>query len=323
MTTIETNHNQAPIESDPNIGGLVPADIAGVALGESVARPNRTVTFGGTEFETNLPEGVDLFVDNGASDLSQVIRPTELDKLPVGDFFVSGTVEESDEFFRKVPVEKNREVHITQTHQGKAIESGAFSSPWEIGHGMADVMTSLGYVVDDSHPDYPQVIGIPTPESLKKGAHDLGVDVEFFPDESGKIPGKKYLEAFARGSYPLSTSNESDYRHDSEDDHLTAMVFGGAPLRDALKEVSSKALSENQATIDSTALGLDVYTATLRAVVSWHPGLLGEAYGKESGRRTLIESGDRIGLSSEQSMAILAAAQENARKLGIEPKELD
>jgi hypothetical protein len=282
--------------------------------------PPRDIKIGENLYHTNLPEELDLFEDKVSRPLQHPLRPTELDKLPVGSFFLSRQEEMEDDLGIKSTRESQRRITVFNTEHGKAIDASSFTGEWSIGRGMGKLMSAMGYVVKEDN-GQETITAIPTPDTLKAATHDLGVEVEYIPDE-GTISGRKYLGVYAQGKYPISTATESDYSHDSEDDHLTAMILGGDPLKIALKDVAIDALSKDDEVVRIKTMLTDRFTATLRAVVAAHHELLGEAYGREQGRRTLLTLGKDLGLTDEVTGKILSTAQENARKFGLEPTEL-
>ena len=83
-----------------------------------------------------------------------------------------------------------------------------------------------------------------------------------------------------------------------------------------------RALEKGGDLVDDTAMGIDTFTATIRGVISTHHELLGEAYGLEMGRRTVIQAGERIGIPPEETLKILEQAQGAARALHMNVKEL-
>jgi hypothetical protein len=284
---------------------------------ETAARSSR-IEFGGVAYDTNLPEGVNPYGE--ASHVRQAkLLPNELDKLQLGNYFVSTT--ETDPW-ADVPKEREvrHEINIIDGERGKTVNTGASNLPWTLQEGTAELMRVLGYVVEEKN-GVERIVAFPTPETVKSAAQLVGVDIEFFPDDEF-IPGAKYLGAYADGKYPVSTKEIDMYKHDIEDDHLTAMVLGGEPLKNALAEVATQALHQGAEAIDGTARRIDVFTATLRAVIRGHGNLQGEAYGAEQGRKTLHEEGTKMGLNHEVVETILTQAQEIARQLDLEPTKL-
>ncbi len=153
----------------------------------------------------------------------------------------------------------------------------------------------------------------------------MGVEIQFFP-KVGVISDIDYLRAFADGKYPVSTKEELQYMHDIQDDHITAMVLGGEPLKQALAEVASRAIADarrplrrNRSTGDTASM-IDTFTAILRAVVS--RGTTDVPFILERGRSTLIKRGEALGLTAEKTQEILEHAQETGRTMGLKVREL-
>lgn len=111
-------------------------------------------------------------------------------------------------------------------------------------------------------------------------------------------------------------------RKADEDDHLTGLVLGGEPLKEALTQAAQAALDKGGEAVADATGAIDNFTASLRSVVTAASPLIGEAYGAESGRRTLMAAGERLGLASETTEAILTQAQKTAETLGMEVQEL-
>ncbi|MDB5163977.1 MAG: hypothetical protein JWS12_595 [Candidatus Saccharibacteria bacterium] len=310
-----TAEHQLPVET------LQPAahEVGAVAITETV-NAYHEINIGGNTYQTNLPKSVHPLEDTG-SRLTQSLRPTELDKLPVGSFEISGTEPDYNDDGDKIERAVSRNITVKESEHGKVISADSFYRVWLGAQpDAAALMTALGYEVKSENGNT-KILGVPTPDTVKRAAAKLGVDIAFFPDDD-YILGRDYLQAYVDEKYPASLKKESIYEHDITDDHLTAMVLGGAPLKEALRDVSAQALQADQVTVDKCASNIDKFTATLRAVVSIHGELLGEPYGIEQGRRTLIETGALLGLSTETVGDILAVSQENGRKFGLTVKEL-
>ncbi len=289
------------------------------------AATERTITVDGQEYQTNLPDGVQLITDGGSArylDLEQKpLLPGDFDALQPGTYFIRGEREKMDDFKPEpemVPVE--RHIEVKESEFGKTISRESLGERWSIEPDAAELMQTLGYeVVQTEHG--PRISGAPTPETVKAAAGLAGVDIRFF-DDVETIQGSDYLQTIAEGQYPASTKSEIMYKHDIEDDHLTTMVLGGEPLKQALVVVAQNALEKGGDLVDDTAMGIDTFTATIRGVISTHHELLGEAYGLEMGRRTVIQAGERIGIPPEETLKILEQAQGAARALHMNVKEL-
>lgn len=321
MTEISTNtveeQLRLPRPEDVHVAGAI-------ALAETIDSDIRTIIVGSQVYETDLPAGIDIFEEPHSfkKPLHEALSPSALDELPVGIFHFSGETTEIDESFQNVTRSIEREIQVIETDKGKVIgvESFGKNADWRMQPDTGKLMSALGYVID-GEAGRARIIAVPTPETVKKAAQDIGVEIEFFPKD-GYIPGSQYLQTYVDGKYPVAMGEASFYQHDIEDDHLTAMALGGVHLRDALKSASETALLKDEKTIDHVAQTIDSYTASLRAVVSSHSELLGEAYGDARGRTTLIDIGEEIGITAEATNAVIAEAQENGREYGLDVKNL-
>lgn len=281
---------------------------------ETTIEPNRVV-IAGQQYETNL-SFANLPVSENPAGRDLCLLPGLLDQLGTGTYNLNPVQDQSDddEFKPYIPA---KEINVFETDNGNVVGRESFSNTdWFLGSGMKGIMTGLGYVIEDD-----RIVGIPTPETLRHAAARMGIDIEFF--DAGYISGPDYLQAFSDRKYPVAIGTEGFYKHDIEDDHITAMALGGDPLKESLAAVSAEALgSEDEGVISSTARDIDTFTATLRAVISPHKDLLGEAYGETQGRRTFLDIAYRIGIDQETATQILATAQQNAHELGIPVTEL-
>jgi len=287
----------------------------------------RTVEVDGAEYQTDIPQGAELFYSQeGVPLLERKINIAETDKLPVGEYIISGQTEEMNDMGETSIVETVRPIKIVAVESGKAItvDSLEYSdSSWTLTEGSDELMTALGYEIAEVEGKL-DIAAIPTPETAQVAARKLGVDLEYIDTEYALIPGKEYLRAYADGKYPASKKN---FKHDFEDDHITAMVLGGETLKKALKVAATEGLRDGEVIVyethsktDLAATSLDSFTAELRAVVAPHAQIAGEAYSEQQGRKTLYTRGARIGMSHETVDEILATAQANARKFNMPVK---
>jgi hypothetical protein len=287
--------------------------------GEQSNEVVRSIELGGEVYETNLPEGVQLLEMQTNRPLrNATLRVMDLDVLTPGTYVIWR--EEVDKWAdTSEPNVVSREVRLWDGGKGKVVDSQAFQNKrWTVEGQTALLMESLGYEVTKDEYDV-AITGVPTPETLKAAAAEQGVEVIFFP-EHDYIPGQDYLGAFARGSYPVATGEEGMYKHDIEDDHLTAMVLGGDTLKHALQKVAQRALEGGD--VQMTAQLIDSFTTTLRAVIAPTNDLLGAAYGEEEGRSTILAVGGDLNIPSDEVNAIVAAAQQKAQSFGIKFTEL-
>lgn len=299
-----------------------PVDQGATGGNEFIKHP-RTVNVGAIECKTNIPEGVDIFSEDDSSLPAEraSLKPAELDKLPPAEYFVSYEAEDFDD--PSVTREIKRKITLRNSDNGKVVSADSFrpgNDLWTVQPDTERLMEVLGYTVDKANPSSEgyTITGVPTPETVKTAVGKVGVEIDFYQGDGYYIPGDRYLAAYAEGKYPVSIYDEKSYKHDIEDDHLTAMVLGGEPLKEALKGVAKEALGGDKETIDHTAQYIDSFTATLRAVIAPHGELLGEAYGENKGRETLIEAGAEIGLTKEEVEEILTTGQATAERLSIQ-----
>jgi|GEM_PF-908422 len=305
-------------------------DIGSRLVAETVIASVRPLELNGKRCMTDLPVGVEVFEDvtEEMADITTValatLRPTALDTIPVGKFSVTGELETFDDNFQPITMTLNRPIEAAQTDKGKVVSTESFGKlqdEWKLQPDMGDLMEALGYVTETSD-GYRRITAIPTPDTIKRAASKLGVDIKLFPDD-GYIPGIDYLQTFADGQYPVSTGKSEFYKHDIEDDHLTSMALGGEPLKSALRTVAAAALQQGEAVIDDTARGIDSLTNALRGVVATSSEFLGSAFGKEASRATFQAKAANIGISAEVANEIIAVAQENGRKYNLHVQQID
>ena len=277
----------------------------------------RQIEIGEKEYETNLPEGVNIFGADAADIEQDDLVVEELDKLDEGTFWVTREDEEPD-FGGTTIVTRKREITILESDEGKVVDRDSMGGMWEHPGGVEDLMSDLGYVFVEDDAGNKMLAGIPTPETVKEAALKLGVEIEYC-DGDPYIDGNVYLGAYRDGKYPASYGH---YKHDIEDDHITALVLGGEQLKDALAGAAGRALDNgDEQVIKDAARDIDAFTATLRSVVA--PGiLLGEAYGETKGRATLVRIGAGIGIDQENVDQILKTAQESAEEYGMDVQAL-
>ncbi|CAN5415103.1 hypothetical protein BH10PAT3_BH10PAT3_0230 [soil metagenome] len=298
------------VGASPELVSLNPVE--GLTNGNAL----RQITLGGQEFDTDLPENTDIF--NEDTEGSQII-PSKLDGLPVGGFVVSRNETYFDDLGNDVVHRVERRIDVMQSEKGKAVNVNAFANSnhdtWILNPTTENLMTQLGFLVDGKN-----IKAFPTPDTVVATAHNLGVEIQLIP-EAGQLSSRDYLRVFADGKYPVSTANETYYKHDIQDDHLPAVILGGMPLKVALQGVAKEAIaSGDQEKMNDVTGAVDGFTARLRGVV--YDGV-GAAYGREMGRGTLIKAGRALGLSDEVTQGILEHAQESAKGFGIEITELD
>lgn len=288
------------VEAQPQGFNFGPAQIAESNLVDA--------SIDGIAFKTDLPEGVWPFepTEPGTEPVHPARRsilPSAIDTMPVGAFQI-GNPDTSDPRYA-------RKVTITEDVDGKYINQIADMGLIKNIGGTEGMMTALGYKFDKSGYGT-QVNAAPSPATIQKNAAKLGVEIQFFDDQK-LIDGKSYLEAFVDGKFPVSTASAEYYLHDTRDDHLTAMVIGGTPLKNALRDAAKQAL-ESGADTNAVAKEVDDYTAYLRGAVSPTHNNLDHPY-SDYEVRTI---GERIGISAQKTAEIFATARANAQQWGME-----
>lgn len=261
----------------------------------------------GISFQTDLPEGAWPFepTEHGetpAHPARRAILPSAIDSMPVGEFHIANPDTPDMTYARKIT--------ITEDAGGKYINQIADMGLIKNAGNTEGLMTALGYKFD--HYAYgSSVEAAPSPATIQKNAAKLNVNIQFFDDQT-LIDGKSYLEAFVDGKFPVSTASAEYYLHDTRDDHLTAMVIGGEPLKNALRDAAKHAL-ETGANTDEVAKEIDDYTAYLRGAVSPTHNNLDHPY-SDYEVRTI---GERIGIDGQTTGAVLATARANAEQWGM------
>ncbi len=280
----------------------------------------------GIEYFSNLPEGMFPFMPIEENSIlshpaEQPLLPSAIDALPAGKYYVaqasSRTPGTADTNF-------DRKIIVTDEPDGKRInEINKYTLIKNSGKSEA-LMTALGYqfeerVLDAGLPSqvtrYGELKAVPTPETLRQKAADLGVIVRFIPDQ-GIIDNRTYLKAFADETFPISTADALNYGHDTQDDHITAMVLGGLPLRSALRSAAISALKRND--LDDVVAGIDTFTSLLRETVAQTNNKTSNISGTPE---ILRQYGRYIDVPSSTVDEILETAQKNARKYGMDVTE--
>ncbi len=200
---------------------------------------------------------------------------------------------------------------MTQDYYGttQSLELGILEEP-----GGQKFLERLGYIFVNGQ------VYAPSPATFKAFCGQQGVDVEIFPDKS-ELKAEEYLKAYSEGKYPIGAL-DSYYSHDIQDDHITALLVGGPELQRSIQDAVIFKLKHPGTVKEDLTQYMDEFTNTFRSVILPH-GSLGAAYGKESGRRTIKDYGEKIGISPEEIDKLIAIAQQRARDFGLEPKELD
>jgi hypothetical protein len=283
---------------------------------------NREHTYVGIRFDTNLPDGVDPFINTTrAYDLDETYRYPRntltidipgMDNLPIGNFYVSRQKNHlsSGEWLA------HRAINVYETTYGKAVGIEAFGladvgditsiGPDEKIKSSEGILVDLGFVVssNDEADTIASISGVPTSETLKHAANLLGVEIDLIRGVK-VIPPSRYLSAFADRKYPVALGDEEAYLHDIGPDHLPALIVGGEKIKDVLSEVATKALrSNNQVTIEYVTGRIDYFTSTLSSIV----------FGSSAKDKLLVQAGKELGISGEDVDSIITTAKNNGVK---------
>ena len=201
----------------------------------------------------------------------------------------------------------DRIVKVFEGEKGKVIHPESLKDGLlntTINPGTESLMRDLGYVISSEG----AIEGTPIPETLIRSAADLGLAIEFH--EGGKLSAEEYVETFSRGAYPVATGNEYWYSHDINDDHITAMVLGGAELMHLLQRGASKAIETH--TEDKASGAIDQFTNCLGGFLYVRKGQLNAGYDG------LIENGEKLGISKEEVDHLVINARAKAQDYDIE-----
>ena len=225
----------------------------------TIQGPTHEVELAGQLYATDLPEDIQVFGPETTDVTTNLINPRDLDKLGPGNW--SYTFAGPDQ---EAPYVVARSVITREGPKGLVIDSDSLFPSYDEGidrwtyeGGGAKILRALGYELSLDANGKEVVTGVPTPETLRKAAAEQGIDIEFF-DEGEQIQGPKYLDAFARGKYPVSYMY---YDHDISDDHFTALVLGGDSMKAGLQRVAQEALKQDEDTQHITASGMDAFTS--------------------------------------------------------------
>jgi len=296
-------------------------------VAETVISTVRPLEYNGRSYTTDLPAGLDIFDDQpltgSATIATASLRPSVFDDIPLGMFSVTGTIPTEDENCQPIQKAITRPIETYQTAKGKVITAESYGGylEWTMQQDTGELMTALGYDIELAG-GRKRIAAFPAPETVKRSAAALGVDIKFFAG-GGSIPGRPYVKAFAGRQYAASIGNAMYYKHDIEDDHLTAMVLGGEPLKAALQTTAVAAAEQDDATVDAVALGIDRLTAALRGIVTIGSGFDGDEHGVEKGRAFFQGKAANLGISAEVANEIIATAQANARTYHMNVQELN
>ena len=278
------------------------------------------ITFGGVDYTSDRALGFYPFEEtDGRTSLDYaVIPPARMDDFAEGTTTISGVIqEEVDDMGAVEDVVIKRAIEIIPTERGRTIslESLGKSDPyWETMPDTYRLMESLGFVTTEAE----GIVAIPTPETVKNAAKELGVEIAFFPN-TDVLSSEDYLATFAAGKYPVSLKHH--YKHDITDDHLTGTVLGGEPLKNALKEAAIRYLGADTETVNDATVSIDALTNILRKIVSKSVDD-DVPYRAERGRATFHKIAALLDISPEVADEIIATAQKNGRAFEMNVTEL-
>lgn len=296
-------------------------------------RVSRKLSIGDVTFKTNVPAQVALFdtqsevmsYDNGR--LGYRFNPAALDAIEPGTYRVSSWRKHKISPIGH-PWKYRQSIDIQGSPYGKVVDQASFGntlpvtfSPERLGEepgsrarAVAPLLGKLGYVLAQNK----RITALPTPTTFQHAASQHGVSVRIF-DGSGRINDVEYLQSFAEGHYPVAAGKENYYLHDISDDHATAMLLGGAPLRDALQGAAAYALEEGKTDVVPGAI--DNYTSLLRLVVV-DDGYTFDSIDQRvmkapSAVAALHDNGQKMQLPAEMTNGVIEAAYDNARAWGV------
>jgi hypothetical protein len=321
--------NKDVYEKDPSVSNndeMTTRKIGNGALVEAMdVAPMRKIDLKDGQFDTDLPEDIHPFEDDGARSsmmrpgLNNYLLPSAMDNMSTGHYTISGHIDDPMGF--GAPSQVERTIDVLDGKYGKTIALESLRADWyeEPAQGTEQLLAELGYTLNEEG----RMTAAPTPETVKRVArNNFEIEIELVPDE-GRLSAKRYIGVFADGKYPVSTGTEPYYKHDIEDDHLTAMALGGKQIQDALQTAAKNALEDDTNDLDKVAGAIDTYTVTLRAIVADYDLVVGEPFGKEMGRETLLKYGANLGIPPEATNDIIATAQKKAAELGMNVHDLD
>lgn len=263
-------------------------------------------------FLTNLPPTVDLFCDGIEDITTDAINPRDLDKLAVGDYSI--WFADSDQV---EPYVLARSINLRNGSQGPVIDTASWAPHqnqtrqiyWTHMSENPVVLKLLGYEFSDNNDDL-DISAVPTPQTLKKAAAKMGVNVVFFEEYDIKSP--QYLGELSQGNYSVSYAN---YEHDISEDHLLAFTLCGDALKLGLQAVANKALLLDRPKQNLITKKIDYFTGMLSVLLcglhsSWAAKLSDDI-------QILNDVGGEIGLDQNTVDQILLAGGSKAEALGV------
>jgi len=274
---------------------------------------SRTLTVNGQQFLTDLPEGVEPFSEHAVDVTTSPLNPKDLDKLEVRayEIYFAG----DDQVEQYVPA---RSIIMRNGPKGLVVDSECFTPTFDAGSdgwtfiaGSEGLLHALGYELDGDESGS-RISGIPTPGTLRSAAAEQGVEVEFFEEKEIRSP--EYLETIGVGKYPVSYAY---FDHDIGDDHITAFLLGGVPLKDSLRHVAQNAMKASREIQDQITAKIDYFTGLYRGAISLGPDVING--GGKTSRQWLHETGKEIGLTESEIDDMLQVGLTRAKEFAIYP----
>lgn len=291
------------------------------------------ITLGDSILQTNLPLDVDvvskMYDESIASQSgSDWLNPTAFDRLPAGVY----TIRDEGE--------GDQHLAITETELGKVVGGLVIDRVWfsaDLSNVSAPLLQPFGYVISAEDPfhvsregailsrdhqgeyELQHFAAIPAPETFRRAATEQGLRVRLLP-EYGLIPPKAFLAAYAEEEYPVATGRLSEYQHDIDDDHITAVKLGARLLRTHLADAAQYAIeSKDRRIMGYATSNIDSYTSELRSAIARHPADAFDTFKTTDEDRveTLVYAGKTLGIRPHITRKILKLSLEQAHDLGV------
>ncbi len=274
----------------------------------------RPLMVGQQQFLTDLPDGVEPFTADTTDATKHPLNPRNLDKLQPGEYTIYFAGDDQVE-----PYVPARSIVMRHGPKGLVVDSESFtptfdgdSAGWTLlaGNESKGLLQSLGYeFASDESGLY--ISGVPTPETFRTAAAEHGIEVVFFEEKDIRSP--EYLATIAGGKYPVSYDY---FDHDIGDDHITAFLLGGTPLKESLQRVAKGALQLNRAEQDRVTAEIDNFTALYRGAINL--AVDNDITGSKKYHEWVHQSGTRLGLTEAEIEEMLRVGAINAKQ--FEPK---
>jgi hypothetical protein len=266
-------------------------------------------------YETNDPEAIDDLFSRQKKGFG--IQPAKLDEVPLGNYVITRRAWRLDPAKGVSEPELDRQIIVSEGPRGRVFNPDAFKHRdlnKQTNEGTQVLMRALGYAVGADG----KIEGTPTPLTIKENALRLGVDIDLL--ETGAIDGRRYLRSYAAGKYPVGAGEEYWYAHDINDDHVTAMVLGGQPLKELLRTAATNVLAANApnrenyegvTSIDDAASAMDTFTNSLGGLLYNRRGQISEGY------EGMLRAGTQLGITKQQIDELIISARTKAQVFGV------